>query len=132
MSEWLSELTTLSCPTEYADFSPVNLATVTFSPTTSHMDYNLSLVDNMILEDTETFTISFSLVNNSVGVVLGTDSVAVATILDDDEATLQFVICDQSIWESDGSLEISVIKTGLTDIPVTVFVQSNDRTATGG
>ena len=94
MSEWLSELTTLSCPTEYADFSPVNLATVTFSPTTSHMDYNLSLVDNMILEDTETFTISFSLVNNSVGVVLGTDSVAVATILDDDEATLQFVICD--------------------------------------
>lgn len=102
----------------------------------TQMNYSLSLVDNMVVEDTETFFVSLSLVTDSVGVELGTDSVANITILDDDKVTVEFEIsiCDEglSVTESRGSLAVNVTKTGLADIPVTVFVQSVDRTATGG
>ena len=107
--------------------------TLTFSPATSQMNYTLSLVDDMVLEDMETFTVSLSLVSESAGVQLGTDSVATATILDDDEVTVQFevVTCALSVGESVGSLEVSMTRTGFSAIPVTVLVQSEDGSATG-
>lgn len=99
----------------------------------TQMNYSLSLVDNMVVEDIETFLVSLSLVPDSVGVELGTDSVANITILDDDKVTVEFEIsiCDKGLSVTE-SLAVNVTKTGLADIPVTVFVQSVDRTATGG
>ena len=105
------------------------------------MDYKLSLIDNKVVEDTETFTVSLSVVTEFVGIELGTDSVANVTILDDDSVTVQFEVFDVTctcrqdsvieVTDSRGSLTVSVVKTGLSDIPVTVFVRSEDRTATG-
>ena len=100
------------------------------------MDYGLSLVDNMVVEDTETFTVSLSFITEYRGVELGTYSVANITILDDDKVAVEFEVstCAQglSVSESRGSLAVNLVKTGLSDIPVTVFVTSEDRTATGG
>ena len=136
------------CTTAYVDFYPVDSATITFPPNISQMDYNFSLVDNMIVEDTEIFSVSLSVVTMSGGVELGTHSAANITILDNDKVTVQFGVlsvtydvCDVenllvsafqgTVKESRGSLTVNLVKTGLSDIPVTVLVKSEDRTATG-
>ena len=57
---------------------------ITFSSNDSHYSLTLQIVDNMVVEDTESFEVSLSLPSNQRGVQLGTDASATVTISDDD------------------------------------------------
>ena len=69
--------------TAITDYEITSNLLITFLPGEMEHTINMSTVDDITLERDETFTISLELMNGGNGVLLG-QSVAIATILDDD------------------------------------------------
>ena len=76
-----------------SDFSPFANAVLTISSTTAVSDFvchNISVPDDMIVEDSETFTITVE-TSNPNDVIMG-PTTAVVTIVDDDGKCIQLSI----------------------------------------
>ena len=103
---------------------------IQFSPSDTHIDVSLFIIDDNELEDMETLFISL---NNGPGAEYDMNSFANAVIIDDDYVTVDFDIesCALNIAESAGMAKITVAKIGLSSIPVDIMVSIQNGSATG-
>jgi uncharacterized repeat protein (TIGR01451 family) len=104
---------------------------LTFSPSDISLTFTITIIDDPDCEGNETFNLELS--NPTNGATLGSPNSAEITVYDNDAApTLQFSDLVYSIGETDGSVSITVTKTGLTSMIHAVNYSSSDGTATAG
>jgi hypothetical protein len=112
-----------------ADYAPVNQV-VTFGPGENTATVIVTLLDDQLLEGTETVNLALS--NPTGGATLGGQSTAVLTILDDESpGVIQFAQSAYSAPESGGSVMVFLTRSsslGTTSVTLT----SSNGTATAG
>jgi ribosomal protein L35AE/L33A len=100
----------------------------------SDRTFNISIIDDNIIENPETFNLTLS--NPSVGGGIGEQGTAIVTIIDDDSTspagTLQFSNANYSADENGGSVEITVTRENGSSGAVSVDLSTIDDTATTG
>lgn len=103
---------------------------IQFSPSDSLIEVPLFIIDDNELEDMETLFIAL---NNGPSADYDQNNFANATIIDNDNVTVQFDVesCALTITESAGSIEIKIARIGLSSIPVDVMVSIENGSATG-
>lgn len=96
--------------------------------------FSITILDDSVYEGDETFGIALS--NPQGGAVLGTQSSATATILDNETApqpgTLSLAVGSYSVAENGGSVQITVQRSGGSDGAVTVHYATADGSAQAG
>jgi len=122
-----------------ADYTAVT-TTITIPQGTSSVDVTIPILEDLLIEGDE--TVNLTLTNPSPGdpntgggAVLGSQTTAVLTIVDNDFpsfGTLQFSSSAYSIGESGGFITINVVRTGGSDGPVSVQYATSNGTATAG
>lgn len=109
--------------TDYTNTALVNIAAGSYS--SSLVNTNLSIVDDLLVEDDE--TVELTLQNGSAGVTLGAQTTHTYTIENDDTAT--FTIDDVTVNEGDGTLTFTISLNKALDIDVDVEVSYADGSA---
>jgi len=111
------------------DFIPID-TTVTFAPGESTKTINVPIINDSMVEPTESFTVNMS---NVVGATQGSSSVSV-NILNDDVAAspgkLQLSAAAYSVSEAGGAVSITVVRVDGSDGTVSVQYSTSDG-ATG-
>src|SRR5207249_10458348 len=74
-------------------------------------------------------TVNLVLTTPTGGATLGTPNTAVLTIADNDTPVIQFSAANFSVGEGDGKQDITVIRTGGTNVAVAVDFATTDGTA---
>ena len=90
----------------------------------------LTLLDDALEEQPETFTVSLSDPTGDAG--LGTTTTATVTIIDDETSTLQFSPSSYSVSEDGGSVNVVVTRVGGTNGTVGVTATAVNGTAASG
>ena len=132
-----SGATSLSATVHYATSdgsatSPADYAAtsgdLTFLPNETSKTFMVTINDDTTFEGNETFNVTLSSPTNAT---LGTQSSSTVTIIDDDGAPLvQFSSATYTVGESDGTVTITVTKTGnVSALPATVNYATSDGTA---
>lgn len=121
--------TTNGTATALSDYTSTN-GTVTFNPGETTNTFDVTIVDDSVVETDETVDLKLS--NPAGGAILGAVSNAVLTILDDEPPTLQFSTNRYSQVEGAGSATITVARFGSTAATVTVDYATADGTAVNG
>jgi hypothetical protein len=100
--------------------------TLTFGPGTNSLTITVPITDDSTLESNETFRVSLT---NVVNAVLLATSNSVVTILEDDSA-FSFSTNAVTVAESATSATLTVLRTGGTNLTITVDYATADGTAT--
>jgi len=115
-------------PKAGADYTAKTL-TLTFPAGVSTMNIPVAIINDAVSELDETFTVRLS---NPTGAILGTPSVATVSIVDLDDSNIRFWTAAQSINESEGSVTITVERSGSTARPASVNYATANGTAAAG
>lgn len=105
-----------------------NSGTLTFADGDTTKSVVIAILDDNIDEPNEDFTVGLS---NVVGATLGNDS-ATVTIVDDDNAGVLSIASTASVNENDGTVQVTVTRTGGSDGEVSVTFNTADGTAVAG
>jgi VCBS repeat-containing protein len=110
------------------DYTASN-GTLTFASGETSKSFTVALIDDIIFEGNETFSIALS--NITGGASPGTPATAVVTIIENDPAppSLQLNKSSYNTPEGAGSIEIDITRTGDKNIPVTVNYATSDTAA---
>ena len=109
------------------DYTATN-GTFSFAPGETTNTLTIELADDLLYEGNETFRVILSgITNSSLGT--GTNTV---TIIDDDVAYLAFTAATDSVNELDGSIDLIVERTGVTNTEVSVAYLTANVSATAG
>ena len=87
---------------------------------------NVTIIDDLILEHDESFTLLLTSTDSAVSVKL---NVTTMTILDDDAVTLALQPMQLTVTESSQQVEITVVLRGSLEREVTLMLESDDETA---
>ena len=114
-------------PTANADYQSIS-TTLTFNMADSmvqEMCVNVSLVDDSIFEDDESFVVSLHVEHSAVSIHIQETTV---TIEDNDQVTVSFLANETSIPESIGVWQLCVQLTGQTErsVPYQVDISQRD------
>ena len=105
--------------------------TLAFADGEASKTITIALIDDAVIEPTETFTLVLS--NEEGGVTLGAADTATVTITDTGSAgTIQFDPAAYTVDETSGTVNLTVTRTGGVDGVVTVDYQTADGTAVAG
>ena len=105
-----------------------NSGTLTFADGETSKTVVITILDDDIDEPNEDFTVGLS---NVVGATLGNDS-ATVTIIDDDNPGVLSIASTASVNENDGTVEVTVTRSGGSDGEVSVTFNTADDTAIAG
>lgn len=108
------------------DFTAAS-GTLTFAPGETNKTIQINLIDDAVVEVTESFTVVLS---NPVNVSLGGGNTATITIADNEG--VQFTSTAYSVQETDGTATITVVLSGPSTNIVSVGYETQDGTATAG
>jgi uncharacterized repeat protein (TIGR01451 family) len=112
------------------DFTATS-STLTFAAGQTTATVRIPITNDTLAEGPETFT--FSLLDPSAGVTLGTPATATVTIVDNDVAgTVKFEKAEYPVNESVESVTLKVVRSGGAASGVTVDFTTQDGTATAG
>ncbi|MGI8786531.1 MAG: beta strand repeat-containing protein [Pyrinomonadaceae bacterium] len=106
--------------------------TLTFNPDVSQQTFVVPICDDAVVEVNEVFNV---LLTNPNGVVVGSPSAAVVTIIDNDQAgpgSFQFSSATYNVGENGGNALLTVNRTGGSNGAATLTYTLADGTATGG
>src|SRR5437867_5584896 len=95
------------------DYQPAS-GTLTFTNGQTVASFSVPLLNDSLLETNE--TVNLALTNPTGGATLGSPSTAVLTIVDNDTPMIQFSAANFSVGEGDGKQDITVIRTGGTNV----------------
>ena len=115
------------------DYFPPPGFSLTFpsgSITNDALSFNVSIIDDTLVEFDEFFTIRITSTDTAVTFAPGRDTSSV-NILDNDSVTVEIDLDNYSIREGDGPLEICLNVIGQLDRDVTINIASMDMTAQG-
>ncbi|MFZ0254210.1 MAG: Calx-beta domain-containing protein [Gammaproteobacteria bacterium] len=115
------------------DYIPVNTVLTWADGDASPKTFNVSILDNEVVEPDETVNLTLS--NAGGGASIGSPSSATLTITNDDQlipGTLQFSQADLTVSENAGQATITVTRTAGSGGEASVRVTSSDGTAVGG
>jgi hypothetical protein len=90
---------------------------------------NIPILDDSILENTESFTVILTVASDVVNVVIGSERVTRITILDNDVVTVEFSEAEYSVSEGSGGVSVTVVLSGDTEREVAVDVFTTAGTA---
>ncbi|WP_455209182.1 Calx-beta domain-containing protein [Kaarinaea lacus] len=117
--------------TATADYTPTN-GTLNFADGVVSQSFSVPILDDVIYEGNETFTVSLS--NVTGGAVLGATTTTTVTITENDPippaGILQFNAATYSIGEAGGSLTVTVTRSNGSYGTVTVGYSTMDGSAT--
>lgn len=112
-----------------SDFAGVTNATVTFATNQASTNIVLTILNDTVVEPTETFTVGLG---TPVGEAsIGTNRSVTVTILDDD-STIQFASPVASVVEALGTLSLNVTRTGYLTSRVDMVYSTTNGTALAG
>ena len=104
--------------------------TLTFAPGETQKNVQITIQDDALDEDDETFTLTLS---NPTNAQLGTISSATMTIVDDDPSPMvQFENASYTAAEDAGSIVANVLLSVASSRPITVSYATADGTAGAG
>ncbi|MCB9149073.1 MAG: hypothetical protein H6641_09955 [Caldilineaceae bacterium] len=104
--------------------------TLTFAPGETQKNVQITIQNDALDEDDETFTLTL---NNPTNAQLGTISSAIMTIVDDDPSpTVQFENASYTAAEDAGLMTANVLLSVASSRPITVSYATADGTATAG
>ncbi len=92
---------------------------------------DFTVIDDIIYEANETFTVSLYIDESTTGVSVHIPS-ATVTIIDDDEATLRFGAPSYEVEEGEGPAQVCIELTGRTETQVECFISTQPATAQQG
>lgn len=108
--------------------------TLTFGDGVLSQSFTVSIIDNPVVEDDETFLVSLS--NATGGAIVTSPANAVVTIIDNDippiAGSLRLSTPAYSVSENDSGLDVIVERTGGSAGEVTVDYATSDGTASAG
>lgn len=108
--------------------------TLTFGDGVLSQSFTVSIIDDSLVEDDETFLVSLS--NATGGAVVTSPATAVVTIIDNDipplAGSLRLSAPAYSVSENDSALDVIVERTGGSEGEVTVDYATSDGTASAG
>ena len=111
---------------ELKDFSKL-LHTMAFSESDGdRLCVNVTIIDDLLLENDETFNLLLTSTDSAVSVELNMTSV---TILDDDSVILALQPMEFTIAESSQQVQITVVLRGRLEREVSLMLESKDGTA---
>lgn len=113
---------TATNPADYLSASD----TLTFSPGTTALTFTVTIVDNSILEPTESFQLNLT---NVVSANIGSPTGTVTIIDGDTPPTVDFETADFTVDETAGVATIVVTLSTVSDISATVDFATSDGTA---
>ena len=122
--------------TGHTDYEPAT-EVLSFPEGATQHSFTARIINNFVVEDTETFTVEISLPELSDGVQLGNIVSTEITIIDDDIVfySMEFYFCTCANYNegtgATGGLSVIVRKSGYNDIPVAVHFTTQDGTAQG-
>lgn len=108
------------------DFSKLLLAIPLSESDGNRLCINVTIIDDLLLENDETFTLLLTSADSAVSVELNMTTV---TILDDDSVTLALQPMEFTITESSQQIQITVILRGSLESEVSLMLESEDGTA---
>ncbi|MEM7113154.1 MAG: Calx-beta domain-containing protein, partial [Chloroflexota bacterium] len=108
------------------DYSATS-GTLSFSPGETSKTFSVPILDDAVVEVTESLTVELL---NEINASLGPQDTATIEILDDEGVAFSAVNYD--VNELDGSVEVTVVLSGPSSNTVSVGYQSSDGTATAG
>jgi hypothetical protein len=110
---------------ELKDFSKL-LLTIPFSESDGdRLCINVTIIDDLLLENNENFTLLLTSTDSAVSVKLNMTTV---TILDDDSVTLALQPMKFTIAESSQQVQITVLLRGSLEREVSLMLESDDGT----
>lgn len=111
---------------ELTDYSKL-LLTVPFSESDGdRLCINITIIDDLLLENDEIFTLLLTSTDSAVSVKL---NMATVTILDDDVVTLALQPVQLTVAESSQQVQIMVVLRGSLEREVSLMLDSDDGTA---
>ncbi len=115
------------------DYQPTS-GTLTFAAGQTALAFKVPIVRDLIHEGTETVLLHLRNPQPSAeGATLGTPSLAVMNILDDDlSGRIRLSSATYAVAEGAGSVKIAAVRVGGNATPVTVHYETSPRTASGG
>ena len=112
---------------DYTPVSPASNSRLTFGPGETIKTFSIPIVNDTVPENTETIGLVLA---NPTNAALGANSAATLSILDNDSAgTIQFSSANYSVFESSGSVTLTVLldRTGNSNMPVSVQFTDGGR-----
>jgi hypothetical protein len=110
-----------------SDYTATN-NTLYFAPGVISNSVTVSISDDLLYEGNETFRLLLTVVtNSSTGIATNT-----ATITDDDLSTLTFEVDTDSVSELDGTIDVLVTRTGVTNTTISSAYLTVNGSATAG
>ena len=119
--------TTNGTATAGNDYTATN-GTFSFAPGEVSNTVTITLTDDLLYEGNETFRVVLSGITNST-LSIGTNTI---TITDDDLAYLGFTASSASVNELDGTIDLTVERTGATNTSVSAVFFTTNLSATAG
>lgn len=107
--------------------------TLSFADGEMTRTFTIAITNDALLEGNETINLTLS--NPTGGANLGSPATAVLTIQDDDAAqpgVIQFSTTAYTVNEAQGTITITVTRTGGSNVPVSVNYATSNGTATAG
>ncbi len=110
-----------------ADYNAAS-GTLVFEPGATQRTVDVTIVDDALVEPSETFRLNLDGANGDAVIV---ESTATGTIIDDD-GTSALVVANLSVHEDAGTANVRVVLSPASDADVTVRYATSDGTATAG
>ena len=108
------------------DYINNNSITVNFGDGETSKTVNITLINDVAVEDNETINLTLS--NPIGGATIGTQNTATLTVIDDDfQAALTLDISENSVSENEGTVTATITRNTSTDIPLEVSLVSSDN-----
>lgn len=112
------------------DYTPIPLSTLTFAPGAISQTFVVSVTNDLLFEEDEFVGLVLSTPANAT---LGTPASGTLTIVDNEAPpTVAFATDVITATESAGEVEVEVVLTALSTLPITVDYAVNDGTAVAG
>lgn len=108
------------------DYSKLFFTMTLFGSSTEKLCINVTIIDDLFLEDNENFTLLLTSADQAVSIELNTTSV---TILDNDEVTLVLQPSHLTVNESSQYAEVTIQLTGNVEREVSFILESADGMA---
>jgi hypothetical protein len=106
---------------------------LTFGPGVKTLSFSVPTIANTLDDGDRTVILTLGPVSGTAGAVLGPQSTATLTILDNDAGgVVRFSVSEYTVSESAASVALTVVRTGGTASQVTVTYQTADGTALAG